>query len=866
MPSALEKLSKILRLEQNQGYRNKAVIGGLDKFAEIWQAEAQAEIETEADTAPDNAPTARPSWLAPGWIDGIAAILSQYADKSEQERAQLVADILGRIDQASPQLGPASQSQTPLQAPSVSSTQSSGTHPSPPTSAPPAPRDTARPQRRPQEGSGGARTGLEAPVDSLSGISSGYGARLNKLGITTVADLLYHFPHRYEDYRTLKPINCLEYGQETTIIGTIWETNTRHTRDGGTIVSSIIADASATIEAVWFNQPYLARQLRAGTQIVLSGKVEQHLGRLILRSPAWEPLEKELIHTGRLVPIYPLTQGVTARWLRRLMKRVLDYWVPLRGTPPAGGGTEPGGRLADHLPETVRQRASLLDLPTAIRQIHFPDNWEMVEHARHRLAFDEFLMIQLGMLRQRQQWQSAPGVPLGRKQAVLNAFLRSLPFTLTTAQRSSLDQILDDMDHDRPMSRLLQGDVGSGKTVVAAAAMLMAVAAGKQAALMAPTEILVEQHTQSVTRLLGSGLEWGLDRPISVTPLTGSMGRIERQQAYMAIASGRANIVIGTHALIQQHVTFQDLALVIVDEQHRFGVAQRATLRSKGSSPHMLVMSATPIPRSLALTIYGDLDISAIDELPPGRQPIHTRWLLPRERERAYAFIQSQIAAGHQAFILYPLIEESEKVDARAATDEYERLQGTIFQTARLGLLHGKMKAKEKEEVMAQFHQGKLDILVSTSVVEVGIDVPNATVMLVEGADRFGLAQLHQFRGRVGRSEYRSYCLLLSDSASPDDPQTRATWERLKAIEDTQDGFVLAEKDLELRGPGDFFGLRQSGLPELRLASLSNIQVLEQARAEAKLLFEHDPSLSQPEHQLLAEKVTQFWQSKGELS
>jgi len=383
---------------------------------------------------------------------------------------------------------------------------------------------------------------------------------------------------------------------------------------------------------------------------------------------------------------------------------------------------------------------------------------------------------------------------------------------------------------------------------------------------MAPTEILAEQHHHSIAQLLDNAQEWGLDRPVSVVLLTGSVGRKERQELYAAIDAGEADVVIGTHALIQQGLSFHDLGLVIVDEQHRFGVLQRATLRGKGASPHMLVMSATPIPRSLALTIYGDLDISVIDELPPGRQPIQTRWLLPRERERAYAFIHNQIAAGHQAFILYPLIEETEKVDARAATEEYERLQQTIFQAERLGLLHGKMKAGDKEETMNRFREGELDVLVSTSVVEVGIDVPNATVMLVEGADRFGLAQLHQFRGRVGRSEHKSYCLLVSDASSPDSPQTKATWERLKAIEETQDGFALAEKDLELRGPGDFLGIRQSGLPELRMASLSNIQVLEQARSEARLLFESDPTLSRPEHQLLAEKVTKFWQSKGELS
>jgi ATP-dependent DNA helicase RecG len=570
-----------------------------------------------------------------------------------------------------------------------------------------------------------------------------------------------------------------------------------------------------------------------------------------MQSPEWEPLERELIHTGRLVPIYPLTRGISARWMRRLMKRVVDHWGP---------------RLDDHLPEAVRQRAGLMDLPTAFKQIHFPDDEQAASQARRRLAFDEFLFIQLRLLQQRQQWQEQEGQSIPRNQALLDAFLQSLPFQLTEAQQSSLQQIVQDMEQAQPMSRLLQGDVGSGKTVVAAAAMLMAIAASKQAALMAPTEILAEQHYHSIADLLARSAEWGLEQPVSVVLLTASLSRVERRRAYTAIASGEANIVVGTQALIQRHVIFKDLGLVVVDEQHRFGVAQRSTLRKKGLAPHMLVMSATPIPRSLALTIYGDLEISTISELPPGRQPVETRWLPPTQRERAYAFVRSQIEKGRQAFILYPLIEESDKVEARAAADEYERLQNEIFPDLRVALLHGRMKPKEKDTAMMSFRQGEIDILVSTSVIEVGIDVPNATVMLIEGADRFGLAQLHQFRGRVGRGAYQSYCLLLSDAASPDDPQTKTTWERLKAIEDTQDGFALAEKDLEIRGPGDFFGVRQSGLPTLRLARLSDVHVLEQARGEAQNIFQEDPLLNQPQHQLLAEKVVHFWQNQGDLS
>ncbi|MGD8397649.1 MAG: ATP-dependent DNA helicase RecG, partial [Anaerolineae bacterium] len=753
MESASEKLVKILKLEQSKDFQDEAVIGGLERFVQNWKEQV-----LRAAPAGSNDEEAE--------VVAVADMLSGYGELDPARRAGVVRRVLERLE-----LGSAARSASqypPLQKP--------GTVP-----ARPAPKATPAPPRSPA--SERLSSGLDSPVNALSGVSTAYTARLKRLGIETVGDLLRHFPHRYDDYSTLKPINQLEYGEETTIIGTIWETSTRKTRGGTTIVTSIIADASGTIEATWFNQAYLARQLRGGRRIVLSGKVDEYLGRLNMQAPEWEPLERELIHTGRLVPVYPLTRGITARWMRRLMKRVVDHWAP---------------RLMDYLPGSVREGTGLIDLSTAIRQIHFPDSTEAAEAARRRLSFDEFLFIQLGVLHKRQQWQSRRGTPMPGDEHLLSAFVASLPFELTGAQRRAVDQILADLGRDVPMSRLLQGDVGSGKTVVAAAAILMAAAAGKQAALMAPTEILAEQHHRTLSDLLAGAEEWGLGRPVSVELLTGSLGRVERRDVYNALATGEVDVVVGTHALIQRHVTFENLGLVIVDEQHRFGVVQRGDLRGKGEAPHVLVMSATPIPRSLALTVYGDLEISVLDELPPGRQPIETRWLLSRERERAYAFLRKQVAQGRQVFILYPLVEESDKVEARAAVDEYERLRKHVFPDLRLGLLHGRLKADEKDEVMERFRRGEVDILISTSVVEVGIDVPNASVMLVEGADRFGLAQLHQFRGRVGRGEHRSYCLLLSDTATPDDPETRATWERLKAIEETQDGFVLAEKDLEI--------------------------------------------------------------------
>jgi ATP-dependent DNA helicase RecG len=432
-----------------------------------------------------------------------------------------------------------------------------------------------------------------------------------------------------------------------------------------------------------------------------------------------------------------------------------------------------------------------------------------------------------------------------------------LPFTLTAAQQRVLREIVADLRGAEPMNRLLQGDVGSGKTAVAAAALVATVNAGHQAAIMAPTEILAEQHYKNV-----SGLLAGQEGRVTVRLLTGSLSAAEKEKVYEEIASGQAQIAIGTHALIQEEVAFKELGLVVIDEQHRFGVAQRASLRNKGRNPHLLVMSATPIPRTLALTVYGDLDISVLDEMPPGRQEIKTRWLTLPERERGYAFIRSQVRQGRQAFVICPLVEESDKIEAKAAVEEYERLQNEIFPDLRLGLLHGRMRAEEKEAVMAAFRQGEIDILVSTSVVEVGIDVPNATVMLVEGAERFGLAQLHQFRGRVGRGAHESYCLFLASSGDISEEAAR----RLAVLEETQDGFKLAEEDLQLRGPGEFFGTRQSGLPDLKLAKLGDVRLLELARNEAQRLFQDDPELTAPEHRLLARKLDVFWSQEGDLS
>jgi len=806
MNPTLEKLSKILNLEEQTGFQNQAVIGGLDKFADHWQSEAAAEC-------PDSDGQAL--------VEQVAGLMRKYSDRPTLEGRQETVNTIRRMMERIAESPSAPQAQA-----------EPGARPQPDSPAPPLPREQTR-----------AGLGLDAPVTRMVGISDAYAEKLERLGVRTIGDLLTLYPRRYDDFSTIRPIGTLKPGEQVTVVGQVWDVHSRASKRGMSIVTATVTDGSGTMEATWFNQPYLEKQLQQGRNIILSGKTDVYLGRLIMQSPEWEPASEDPLHTGRLVPVYPLTEGITARWLRRFQKRTVDYWA---------------SRVPDPLPDDVRQEAKLADLATALAQIHFPDSEEQLERARRRLCFDEFLLIQLGVLQQRRNWREQPGRPLAIDSDFVGRFTQALPFQLTNAQKRAVDDILKDISQPKPMSRLLQGDVGSGKTVVALAGMLAAVANGTQAALMAPTEILAEQHYRTITQTLGpaNGTP-GAPRPCL---LIGSLTNSHKEQARQEIADGQANIIIGTHALIQGAVAFKDLTFVVIDEQHRFGVMQRAAIREKGYNPHILVMSATPIPRSLALTLYGDLDFTIIDEMPPGRQEIKTYWLMPRERERAYTFVRKQIEQGRQAFVICPLIEESETLAAKAAVEEHKRLQAEVFPDLKLGLLHGKMRGDEKDDVMSRFRAGGLHILVSTSVVEVGIDVPNATVIMVEGADRFGLAQLHQFRGRVGRGEHQSYCLLLSDSQSPE------SQERLRAIERIHDGFQLAEKDLEMRGPGEFFGTRQSGLPDLRLAKLGDVRILEESRRQAIRIFERDPDLALPEHHLLAQKVQDFWREKGDLS
>ena len=818
MKTAFKTLQKILKQEQKLGYKNKAVIGGLERYANNWLVMSLKEASSKDER------------LA---IEKITATLKKYPSyAAEAERRESIEDIFNTLNSLT---GQEEQIAVESPAPPKPSAAPKPTAPPKPIAATPAPKADAPKTATPIKRSVAALEGLDASVTRLPGIKDANAKKLEKLGVRSIGDLLTLYPHRYDDYRSLKTIHQLEYGEDVTIIAQIWQTTTRKTKNNRSIVSSTLSDGTGTIEVTFFNQPWLESKLTPGKQIVLSGRVQQYLGRLIFQSPDWEFLDKTQIHTARLVPVYPLTSGITARWMRNLQKKTVDYWTQ---------------RLPDHLPTETRKRLNFPSLDEATRQIHFPDSWEALEKARRRLAFDELLLIQLGVLKQRQIWRKQQGQPVKINREAVDKFINALPFTLTNAQQKTLNEILGDIAQPTPMSRMLQGDVGSGKTVVALAAMLAAIADGGQAAILAPTEILAEQHFASMQSLLQLS---GFDRQINLQLLTGSAKAKDRQPILEGLADGAVQLLAGTHAIIQKDVELKSLRLAVIDEQHRFGVEQRGALRQKGGNPHMLVMSATPIPRTLALTLYGDLDLSIIDEMPAGRQEIKTRWLSPLERERAYAFLNAQIQKDRQAFIICPLVEESDKIEAKSAVEEHKRLQSEVFPKLKLGLLHGRMSGKEKDAVMNDFRQSKTQILVSTSVVEVGIDIPNASTILIEGANRFGLAQLHQFRGRVGRGEHQSYCLLLADSASPE------AQARLEVMEKTNNGFELAEQDLKLRGPGEFFGTRQSGLPSLKLVKLSDTKLLELARTEAQAVFKQDPNLNNPKHKLLSNRVNAFW-------
>ena len=649
--------------------------------------------------------------------------------------------------------------------------------------------------------------------------------KLAELGLRTVRDVLHHYPRRYEDRRTLPGARYLEEGQKATLaVKVLAKELVKTPRKGMQLVQVKAQDAWGwRITLVWFNQPWVLSQIEEGATLIVTGRVGRRNG-LQLYVEHFEDEGTESLSTGRIVPIYPAKEGVSQAFLRRTVHRALELALP----------------LPDPL-EAYREDLGLMPYAEALKAIHFPEDEEALKRALLRLKFDEYLLLELKALLE------AGGMVLGRsfrvEEAWVEAFKKALPFPLTRAQERVMGEIAKDMQSPRQMARLLQGDVGSGKTVVAAFALFLAAKNGAQGALMAPTEILARQHYQNLTRYL-------FPLGIRVELLLGSMTAKEKEAAMARLLSGEAQVAVGTHALIQEGVGFRDLGLAVVDEEHRFGVLQRrALLKLAKAPPDVLVMSATPIPRSLALTLYGDLEVSVLDEMPPGRVPVKTKVLPHRLRLQAYAFAREEVRKGHQVFVVAPAIEESEELDLKAATTLYEELKG-LLPGVRLALLHGRMPAREKDEVMEAFRRGDYDLLVSTTVVEVGVDIPKATLIIVENAERFGLAQLHQLRGRVGRGGLQGYAIFIAGEAG------QKTLKRLKILEESTDGFYIAEMDLKLRGPGELRGTRQSGYPELKLGDLAEDKgIIEKARALAKAIVDKDPTLDLPEHRALKEEL-----------
>ena len=669
---------------------------------------------------------------------------------------------------------------------------------------------------------------LATPLQFLKGVGPRRAADLAHAGLATVEDLLYRFPIRYEDRSRLQPIASLKPGQHASLVARIVHCGLRSTRRPGfKIFEALVKDASGGLRVTWLNQPFLRDVFSPGQQVVLFGPIEMRgSGGLQLTNPQYEILEDdetETIHTGRIVPVYEKTGAVTPKIQRRLVHDVLQRL---------------SDDLPDPLPEALRARHGFPGRYAALLAAHFPPADASLEAlnrfatpAQQRLIFEEAFLFQLGvMARRRAAAAEVKTAPIQVDDRIRESARRVLPFKLTPGQRTSLKEIVDDLQRPHPMNRLLQGDVGAGKTIVALLAALVTMENGLQVAFMAPTEILAEQHFVSISKLLHASR-------FRVALLTGSTGTAKRREQLAEVASGAVHLVVGTHALVQGDVVFNRLGLVVIDEQHRFGVLQRATLREKGWHPDVLVMTATPIPRTLALTLYGDLDTSVIRDLPPGRVPIKTVAKPESRRDDIYDLVRRELTAGRQAYVIYPLVEESAKVDLKAATEMADHLAQEVFPEYRIGLLHGRMKADAKERVMSAFVAGQFQILVSTTVVEVGIDVPNASVMIVEHAERFGLSQLHQLRGRVGRSQHQSYCCLVYQSPLSEDARSR-----LKAMTETTDGFQIAERDLDLRGPGDFFGTRQAGVPTFRLIDLvRDHHLLALAQGEAAQWLEESP-------------------------
>ncbi|MCU0480596.1 MAG: ATP-dependent DNA helicase RecG [Anaerolineae bacterium] len=950
MPSALEMLIKVLKLEQDKGYKNNAVIGGLSAYGEQWSTDAHrqarkpehhilvdeivdtlkryGEIENKSERnnaiiyLMDRIMGRKPApdvYLA-RLGDYAQAVTSQppvtdTAPEKPREERRPEREKRPKRDTRPPsdEVTPPIESQSPPSAPRPKKKRETDFNlvvddGQPPKSVapPPAPRpapkvkkverpkpasksnsndlrldklfkesyigdssDTwqyepptvnkgisdlpikprlARPPRIPRppispETAADTLRGLNATVDTVKGVGPKLVEQLNTLGIYTINDLVFNLPRRHDDYTLLQPIARVLPETIATVIGTVKYCEPRESKSGRKDFYMEVDDGTGTISCTFFGQHFLSRVIRKKMQVVISGKVSVYRQRLQMNNAEWEELDDENWHTTGIVPVYRLTEGLGGRRLRNLMREAVLYWAE---------------RLPDYMPLPTLERTELADLGWTVKNLHFPETQDHLEHARNRYIFDQLILLQMSIMANRRDWQAAPAPQLPVSDSYLDEFIgNAFPYTLTNAQYRAIADIRRDMASAIPMNRLLQGDVGSGKTAVAISALAIAFENAKQGALMSPTGILAEQHYRNISRIFDA-ME-NLNRRPVVALLTSSLTTTEREAVYNGMRDGSIDIVIGTHAVIQSGVEFADLGLVIIDEQHRFGVEQRKALRAKGGNPHLLVMTATPIPRTMSLTMYADLDLSVMDEMPAGRTPVETFIVQPIERERIFAFIRAQIEQGRQAFIVHPLVEASDKIEARSAQEAYDELI-KVFHRNRVCLLHGRMKPSEKDDIMGAFARHEYDIMVTTSVAEVGVDIPNASIIAIEGANRFGLAQLHQFRGRVGRGGYASYCLLIPDADTPE-----AT-ERLNAMVSTTNGFELAEIDWRLRGAGDLIGTRQSGSNTLQLMEFMKPELVELAQREARTIYEEDPYLTRLEHQLLKQRVDMLYNENMDVS
>jgi ATP-dependent DNA helicase RecG len=820
LDECLEKLIRPFSLEERMSFCNLSVLGGFDNYVKHWVLEAK-KLSAEEQVLRK--------------LGEVEALFGHYRCATSLKREQihhasqgLVRDIL---EYERVQKRPAHQLSAEEEAFSpriLIPRPDQHKAPGPVGASIPSPPEVAAPARGGAERTLSVKSRiaerardkylppLDSPVQYARGVGPQLAKKMGRMGIKVIEDLLTHFPRRYEDRSHLTPIAGVQDGTFETVAGNVVAKKESRPRRGLVITRVIIDDGTARLSLVWFNQPFRGAQLQPGIKLYASGKIERSFREIQMSNPEYELAgDEDMVHTGRIVPIYPSTENLSQKVFRKIIKTNLDAY---------------GHQLQDLLPEELKSSYNFMSYEEALREMHFPSDFLLQTEAQNRLVYEELFFLQVGLLLMKNERQVAEK---NRRYPIENDFLSSfgkrLPFTLTGAQTRVINEILEDLADLTPMSRLVQGDVGSGKTVIAASALLAVVLSGFQGGIMAPTEILAEQHFKKFLQLLAP-------YDITIGLLMGSLGKKEKEKVHRQIREGELQVVVGTHALIQEEVGFQNLGLVVVDEQHRFGVMQRAEFGRKGYNPDMLVMTATPIPRTLALTLYGDLDISVVDELPPGRQKIISRWSHFGDEPKVYHFVRKEVQSGRQAYVVCPLIEESDKITAKAATQEAESLGKKYFSDLRISLLHGKMKAAEKEEIMKDFRDGRIDVLISTTVIEVGVDVPNASVMVVQNADRFGMAQLHQLRGRVGRGAYKSYCFFVAD------PKTDEGIQRLKIMEQSDDGFLIAEKDLQLRGPGDYYGTRQHGLPELKISDLLRDHlVLERARRDAQRLLSESP-------------------------